>query len=94
MNYFDLARAYYTFLKISTKKEQCSVSIVCDNLDVKQELIDGFLFSGALIYDGQGKDTDGYISIKEDHVELKDCKLEDLKYESYKSNSNGTVIKK
>lgn len=93
-NYFDCARAYYTFLKTSTQKEQCSVSIVCENVDVKQELMDGFLFSGALIYDGQVKDADGYISIKENKIELKNCRLEDLKFESYKSNPNGTVKKK
>ena len=93
-NFFDLARAYYTFLKTETKKEQCSVSIVCENADIKQCLIDGFLFSGAMIFDGLVKNTDGVITIKEEGLYLKNCKLSDLKYDDYVSNANGTVIKK
>ena len=27
--YFDLGRAYYTYLKSSTKKDQCTVSVIC-----------------------------------------------------------------
>ena len=34
--YFDLGRAYYTYLKSSTKKDQCTVSVICDDIDIKQ----------------------------------------------------------
>ena len=30
--YFNLGRAYYTYLKSSTKKDQCTVSVICDNI--------------------------------------------------------------
>ena len=32
--YFNLGRAYYTYLKSSTKKDQCTVSVICDNLSL------------------------------------------------------------
>ena len=37
--YFDLGRAYYTYLKSSTNKDQCTVSVICD--DGYQENTDG-----------------------------------------------------
>ena len=33
--YFDLGRAYYTYLKSSTNKDQCTVSVICDDIDIK-----------------------------------------------------------
>lgn len=50
--YFDLGRAYYTYLKSSTKKDQCTVSVICDDIDIKHNIMDGLLFAGAYIYDG------------------------------------------
>lgn len=47
--YFNLGRAYYTYLKSSTKKDQCTVSVICDNIDIKHNIMDGLLFSGAFI---------------------------------------------
>ena len=47
--YFDLGRAYYTYLKNSTKKDQCTVSVVCDDIDIKHNVMDGLLFDGAFI---------------------------------------------
>ncbi len=46
--YFNLGRAYYTYLKSSTKKDQCTVSVICDNIDIKHNIMDGLLFSGPL----------------------------------------------
>lgn len=48
--YFDLGRAYYTYLKSSTKKDQCTVSVICDDIDIKHNIMDGLLFAGAYIY--------------------------------------------
>lgn len=50
--YFELSRAYYTYLKNSTKKNQCTVSVICDDIDIKHVIMDGLLFDGAFIYDG------------------------------------------
>lgn len=36
--YFNLGRAYYTYLKSSTKKDQCTVSVICDNIDIKHNI--------------------------------------------------------
>ena len=36
--YFDLGRAYYTYLKSSTNKDQCTVSVICDDIDIKHRL--------------------------------------------------------
>ena len=47
--YFDLGRAYYTYLKSSTKKDQCTVSVICDDIDIKHNIMDGLLFAGAYI---------------------------------------------
>ena len=44
--YFDLGRAYYTYLKSSTKKDQCTVSVICDDIDIKHNIMDGLLFAG------------------------------------------------
>lgn len=46
--YFDLGRAYYTYLKSSTKKDQCTVSVICDDIDIKHNIMDGLLFAGAI----------------------------------------------
>lgn len=48
--YFDLGRAYYTYLKSSTNKDQCTVSVICDDIDIKHNIMDGLLFAGAYIY--------------------------------------------
>ena len=37
--YFDLGRAYYTYLKSSTNKDQCTVSVICDDIDIKHNII-------------------------------------------------------
>ena len=37
--YFNLGRAYYTYLKSSTKKNQCTVSVICDNIDIKHNIM-------------------------------------------------------
>ena len=55
--YFDLGRAYYTYLKSSTKKDQCTVSVICDDIDIKHNIMDGLLFAGAYIYDGYQENT-------------------------------------
>ena len=39
--YFDLGRAYYTYLKSSTNKDQCTVSVICDDIDIKHNIMDG-----------------------------------------------------
>mgnify|MGYP001168539380 CR=1 FL=1 len=85
--YFELSRAYYTYLKNSTKKNQCTVSVICDDIDIKHIIMDGLLFDGAFIYDGTITVCDGNIS-------LSGCELADLVYGNYASNSNGTIIKK
>ena len=92
--YFDLGRAYYTYLKNSTKKNQCTVSIVCDDIDIKHNIMDGLLFDGAFIYDGYQQNVDGYITVCDGNIELERCSVSDLKFDHYTSNSNGTIIKK
>ena len=92
--YFDLGRAYYTYLKNSTKKNQCTVSIVCDDIDIKHNIMDGLLFDGAFIYDGYQQNVDGYITVCDGNISVKGCALSDLVYENYVTNPNGTIIKK
>ena len=92
--YFDLGRAYYTYLKNSTKKNQCTVSIVCDDIDIKHNIMDGLLFDGAFIYDGFYEGVDGSITVCDGNITLDGCELSDLIYENYVSNPNGTIIKK
>lgn len=48
--YFDLGRAYYTYLKSSTKKDQCTVSVICDDIDIKHNIMDGLLCLRVPIY--------------------------------------------
>ncbi len=92
--YFNLGRVYYTYLKSSTKKDQCTVSVICDNIDIKHNIMDGLLFSGAFIYDGYQENTDGSIIVCDGNISVYGCELPDLKYENYISNSNATIIKK
>lgn len=92
--YFNLGRAYYTYLKSSTKQDQCTVSVICDNIDIKHNIMDGLLFSGAFIYDGYQENTDGSIIVCDGNISVYGCELSDLKYENYISNSNATIIKK
>ena len=92
--YLDLGRAYYTYLKNSTKKDQCTVSVVCDDIDIKHSIMDGLLFDGAFIYDGNCENMDGSIIVCDGHISLAGCELADLVYENYVSNSNATIIKK
>ena len=92
--YFDLGRAYFTYLKNSTKKDQCTVSVVCDDIDIKHNVMDGLLFDGAFIYDGLQEGVDGTITVCDENITLNGCELSDLKYDNYLSNSNGTIIKK
>lgn len=61
--YFELSRAYYTYLKNSTKKNQCTVSVICDDIDIKHVIMDGLLFDGAFIYDGYCENIDGTITV-------------------------------
>ena len=92
--YFELGRSYYTYLKKRTKKNQCTVSVVCDNIDMKHNLIDGLLFDGAFIYDGYCNNVDGYITVVDGNIELKGCSVSELEFDHYVPNPNGTVIKK
>ena len=92
--YFDLGRAYYTYLKNSTKKDQCTVSVVCDDIDIKHSIMDGLLFDGAFVYDGFCESVDGSITVCDGNIELKNCRESDLIFENYISNPNGTIIKK
>ena len=92
--YFELSRAYYTYLKNSTKKNQCTVSVICDDIDIKHIIMDGLLFDGAFIYDGLQEGVDGTITVYDENITLNGCELSDLKYDNYLSNSNGTIIKK
>lgn len=92
--YFNLGRVYYTYLKSSTKKDQCTVSVICDNIDIKHNIMDGLLFSGAFIYDGYQENTDGSIIVCDGNISVYGCELPDLKCENYISNSNATIIKK
>lgn len=92
--YFDLGRAYYTYLKNSTKKDQCTVRVICDDIDIKHNIMDGLLFVGAFIYDGYQENTDGSITVSDGNISLDGCELADLVYENYVSNSNATIIKK
>lgn len=91
--YFDLGRAYYTYLKSSTNKDQCTVSVICDDIDIKHNIMDGLLFAGAYIYDGYQENTDGSITVCDGNISVYGCELSDLKYENYISNSNATIIK-
>ena len=81
--YFDLGRAYYTYLKSST-----------NNIDIKHNIMDGLLFAGAYIYDGYQENTDGSITVCDGNISVYGCELSDLKYENYIYNSNATIIKK
>lgn len=92
--YFDLGRAYYTYLKSSTNKDQCTVSVICDDIDIKHNIMDGLLFAGAYIYDGYQENIDGSITVCDGNISAYRCELSDLKYENYISNSNATIIKK
>lgn len=92
--YFELSRAYYTYLKNSTKKNQCTVSVMCDDIDIKHVIMDGLLFDGAFIYDGYCENIDGTITVCDGNISLSGCELADLVYGNYASNSNGTIIKK
>ena len=92
--YFDLGRAYYTHLKHSTKKDQCTVSVICDDIDIKHNIMDGLLFDGAFIYDGFYEGVDGSITVCDGNITLDGCELSDLVYGNYISNPNGTIIKK
>lgn len=92
--YFELSRAYYTYLKNSTKKNQCTVSVICDDIDIKHVIMDGLLFDGAFIYDGYCENIDGTITVCDGNISLSGCELADLVYGNYASNSNGTIIKK
>mgnify|MGYP000050702918 FL=1 len=92
--YFDLGRAYYTYLKNSTKKDQCTVSVVCDDIDIKHFIMDGLLFAGAFIYDGYQDNVEGCITVCDGNISVKECALSDLVYENYTTNPNGTIIKK
>lgn len=40
--YFDLGRAYYAYLKSSTKKDQCTVSVICDDIDIKHNIMEAY----------------------------------------------------
>ena len=73
--------------------ERC-VSIVCDDIDIKHNIMDGLLFDGAFIYDGYQQNVDGYITVCDGNIELEGCSVSDLKFDHYTSNSNGTIIKK
>ena len=75
--YFDLGRAYYTYLKSSTKKDQCTVSVICDDIDIKHNIMDGLLFAGAYIYDGYQENTDGSITVCDGNIKeaTRSCKL-------------------
>ena len=66
--YFDLGRAYYTYLKSSTNKDQCTVSVICD--DIKHNIMDGLLFAGAYIYDGYQENTDGSITVCDGNISV------------------------
>ena len=66
--YFELSRAYYTYLKNSTKKNQCTVSVICDDIDIKHIIMDGLLFDGAFIYDGYCENIDGTIPVDISHI--------------------------
>lgn len=92
--YFDLGRAYYTHLKNSTKKDQCTVSVMCDDIDIKHNIMDGLLFDGAFIYDGFYEGVDGSITVCDGNITFDGCALSDLVYGNYISNPNGTIIKK
>ena len=68
--YFDLGRAYYTYLKSSTNKDQCTVSVICDDIDIKHNIMDGLLFAGAYIYDGYQENTDGSITVCDGNISV------------------------
>lgn len=92
--YFDLARAYYTYVKRHTDKEHCIISVICDDVEIKHTLFDGLLFSGAYIYDGKEDSCDGCIMVQNDQIHFEGCTREDLKMDNFVSGSNGTIIKK
>lgn len=46
--YFDLGRAYYTYLKSSTNKDQCTVSVICDDIDIKHNIMGWPIVCGCL----------------------------------------------
>ena len=94
VKYFDLGRAYYTYLKKRTMKIQCIVSVICDDVDVKHSIMDGLLFDGAFIYDGQQEGVDGAITVRDGNITVNGCEVSDLEYGDYVSNPNGTIIKK
>jgi hypothetical protein len=76
--YFELSRAYYTYLKNSTKKNQCTVSVICDDIDIKHVIMDGLLFDGAFIYDGYCENIDGTITVCDGNISLSGCELADM----------------
>ena len=94
VNYFNLGRAYYTYLKKRTMKIQCIVSVICDDVDVKHSIMDGLLFDGAFIYDGQQEGVDGAITVRDGNITVNGCEVSDLEYGDYVSNPNGAIIKK
>ena len=92
--YFDLARAYYTYVKRNSDKEHCIICVVCDDVKIKHEIFDGLLFYGAYFFDWQEVACDGCITIQNGQIQLKGCSEKDLKYDHFISDSNGTIIKK
>ena len=56
--------------------------------------MDGLLFDGAFIYDGQQEDVDGAITVCAGNITVNGCEVSDLEYGDYVSNPNGTIIKK
>ena len=94
VKYFDLGRAYYTYLKKRTMKIQCIVSVICDDIDIKHNIMDGLLFDGAFIYDGQQEGVDGAITVCAGNITVNGCEVSDLEYGDYVSNPNGAIIKK
>ena len=74
--YFDLGRAYYTYLKSSTQKDQCTVSVICDDIDIKDD-------ESFIITDVEFIDDKKYL-----HIQKKWLK-EPIKYMHYKKESVG-----
>lgn len=56
--------------------------------------MDGLLFDGAFIYDGQQEGVDGAITVCAGNITVNGCEVSDLEYGDYVSNPNGTIIKK